>query len=197
MRPFPSGWSSQKDNIPWRSPLLTDLDFHSILAEVMETMEEGGGPEESTRTSVFMMPRQRSIQHLVYPPRSFESIVYVSWIHLCLRIGCHQIFLTRDRVGDLASCIGESPFILAHGMSKPLPPPCLMPMASRIHPPAAARSAITANPPGRMNPKATARLPHRRSRGPQRPPSPRLPGLPPRRQRSSPPRRTTDPSPDH
>lgn len=53
----------------------------------------------------------------------------------------------------------------------------------------------TANPSDRMNATTAARLPHRRSRGPQRPSAPRLPGLPPRRQRPSPPRRTTDPSP--
>lgn len=101
----------------------------------METMAEGGGPEESTRTSVFMMPRQRSIQHLVYPPRSFESIIYVSCIYLCLPIGCHQIFLTRDRRYDLASCHGESAIILAHGMLERLSLPCSMPMGARIHSP--------------------------------------------------------------
>ncbi|KAK0740543.1 hypothetical protein B0T18DRAFT_471398 [Schizothecium vesticola] len=55
------------------------LEFSSgenthILTEVMEAMAEGEGSEESLRASVFVMPRQRSIQHLVYPPRSFESI---------------------------------------------------------------------------------------------------------------------------
>jgi len=67
--------------------LLTDSVFPSILAEVIETMAEEEGPDESSRTSVFMMPRQRSIQHLFYPPRSFESI-YVSWIFLLFP---HQI----------------------------------------------------------------------------------------------------------